>query len=707
MSGSQRAEASARAVGDKHPAGPGRGVIARAVVWPRVIVLGLLIGLLMSLVAPALSPAEFSLLDLWMRRRPARPGHPDIVLVGIQKTDTDEWAATKPADCACLTISRARLGQLITALKRADASAVGVDIMLQVPCPHGAASASGHDRVLARALDAPGPEVVLVMGANPTPDKLYFNRPAPAFMGTPQRPRLVASPVLYNPHGVIRGVRMIQVGLPSELQKRAATPLDLLGEQVPPLAAALLAAHLHQPDEMPTSTTSAYEVTVAGAPVPVWPAERLALWGARLNDPTAGSHAMLISWAGPTGTFPAYTLAGVLAASPEELRQRFGGKVVLVGNLAERKFAPIHGVAVAASGLLVNQQAERTISGTEIHANALDTMLQRRFVDPVQPLAQLVLLLVLACLGTVAFQVLSETVAIGFSVALLVGLQVTAFALIARDVWLPTVIPSATLITSGVVSAFWGYARVRHEAEDLVTEVELRDAVTETIVHDLKQPLAAIAAMATVLRNRQRQGGALAESTEFLERILSQVDRAIGDIDGLLSASPGRELGLVRGQFDLLQMVQELARFQSLKSAYHTVEVRSDLDALWLEADLRLIGRLVNNLLDNAIKYWPEGGAVRVEVARVGEWAELRVIDKGLGISPEQKQRIFARFSRAVPDGVDIPGMGIGLYSVHRIVAAHGGTVGVESEVGVGSTFVVRLPIGEAGGESLEGGREQ
>jgi signal transduction histidine kinase len=290
--------------------------------------------------------------------------------------------------------------------------------------------------------------------------------------------------------------------------------------------------------------------------------------------------------------------------------------------------------------------------------------------------------------------------------ALLVALFAASYLLIRRDVWLPAVIPTTAALASAVVSALSGYARVRHTAEELATEAELRDVVTETIVHDLKQPLAAIGALASLLRSRQgRPAEATPDGLDLLERIQQQVDRAVGDIDDLLAASPTRQIGLIRRRFDLLELTREFAAFQSLRSLHHTVEVQTALERLWVNADARYISRVLNNLIDNAIKYWPEGGTVVVALDRVSPWAEIRVTDRGLGISPEQEKRIFARFGRAVPDGMDIPGAGIGLYSVHRIVAAHGGTIAVESEVGVGSTFIVRIPAEEEPASGPEGGK--
>ena len=94
---------------------------------------------------------------------------------------------------------------------------------------------------------------------------------------------------------------------------------------------------------------------------------------------------------------------------------------------------------------------------------------------------------------------------------------------------------------------------------------------------------------------------------------------------------------------------------------------------------------------------------MRVEIEPGPRSVLVRVIDGGLGMSPEQRTRIFAQFERALPAGLDIPGTGIGLYSVKRIVEAHGGTVTVDSEPGIGSTFTLAIPyVAEAGAPGQE-----
>ena len=108
--------------------------------------------------------------------------------------------------------------------------------------------------------------------------------------------------------------------------------------------------------------------------------------------------------------------------------------------------------------------------------------------------------------------------------------------------------------------------------------------------------------------------------------------------------------------------------------------------------ELRL-EQVLQNLIQNGIKYSPEGGTISVEFTRQGSLARLRVSDQGVGIPREAFPHLFERFYR-VPNAESVytGGLGIGLYVVKTVVELHGGAVSVDSTVGVGSTFTVTLP---------------
>jgi signal transduction histidine kinase len=118
-----------------------------------------------------------------------------------------------------------------------------------------------------------------------------------------------------------------------------------------------------------------------------------------------------------------------------------------------------------------------------------------------------------------------------------------------------------------------------------------------------------------------------------------------------------------------------------------------DLIGVW---DRVRLGRVLDNLVGNAVKYSPRGGAIEVRVdleEHAERWAVLRVSDKGEGIPAGDLPHIFERFRRGRNVEGRIPGTGIGLSGVRTILEQHGGSIGVESAVGHGTTVTVRLPL--------------
>ena len=110
------------------------------------------------------------------------------------------------------------------------------------------------------------------------------------------------------------------------------------------------------------------------------------------------------------------------------------------------------------------------------------------------------------------------------------------------------------------------------------------------------------------------------------------------------------------------------------------------------QMDEKLLGHILTNLLSNAIKYSPEGGTVQFDLVCTGFEAVFRITDRGIGIPEEDQQHLFESFSRASNVGT-IQGTGLGLAIVKKAVDLHGGTISVQSQVGVGTIFTVTLPL--------------
>lgn len=652
--------------------------------------------------------SECVVFDRLMALRPVHAADPRIVLIGIEREAIDTFQGYRQgadsAGCTCQTISREDIGTVLGRVKQAGARVVALDLLLQQPCPL-------HDERLRRALDAEPGEVILTATAQANPGGAFFRDPhvdfvtsasatppvaasgpgAAAENAPPWPLRVVASPLLYSPHGVIRGASLLQEHIPSEIDIKEIGPVQWISRVYVPISVAALVAFRGMPSAMPEALTPE-RVTCCNTEIPVVRDIGIHLLGAIAPDAGQGRHVMLINWAGPNGTFPMYSLRAVRDASAASLRRWFEGRIVLLGSAAERVDTPLTGRAPHVSEPLLDQSADVAMTGLEAHANAVNTLLQQRFLRPIPVWAASLTVLLCALLTALAFHFL-PTIHAGLAAALLiVTLFVAGYVFLLHDLWFYTVIPSVAIAWTSLLGGLCEYARSRREAQELAETIESRDTATQVIVHDLKQPLASISALAAVIRLKEQSGANGIGATEMVERIMAQVDRALGDIDELLATNPDRELSLHPTEFDMSAFVSDIAVAQGHKSPVHEIDVRAPAGLIPFTGDQRYLGRALSNLLDNAIKYWPDGGTIIVQVAPLPDQVVIRIIDGGIGMDLKAQEKVFERFQRAVPEGIDIPGTGIGLYSVKRIVEAHGGSIECDSAPGVGSTFTVRLP---------------
>jgi signal transduction histidine kinase len=181
-----------------------------------------------------------------------------------------------------------------------------------------------------------------------------------------------------------------------------------------------------------------------------------------------------------------------------------------------------------------------------------------------------------------------------------------------------------------------------------------------------------------------------------IDAATGQMERLLDELGAVLGGPAGTPLDLERRPVDLVGLAAAaVAQAQALAPLPVT------LDAAVARApvlgDPSHLGRVLDNLVSNAIKYSPDGGAVVVGVARedglAGPRAVLAVTDHGLGIPAADLPHIFERFRRGANVTGRIRGSGVGLASVWQIVDGHGGTVTVASEEGAGATSTVRLPL--------------
>ncbi|MBL9078977.1 MAG: PAS domain-containing protein [Planctomycetes bacterium] len=231
----------------------------------------------------------------------------------------------------------------------------------------------------------------------------------------------------------------------------------------------------------------------------------------------------------------------------------------------------------------------------------------------------------------------------------------------------------------------------------------LRRDFVANVSHELKTPLAAIQGFVeTVLDDAEMPP---ATRQRFLERISRQADRLSTLVADLLTLSRLDEpsvAALPPPPCDLVAVVRDIVRDLGPLAERRGLQLLARLpDAVVaVQAEREALRQVGGNLVDNAIKYTPDGGRVTVEVTRQDNRVLLEVADTGIGLSPEDQARVFERFYRVDrARSRDLGGTGLGLSIVKNTVRNLGGDVGVRSALGQGSTFWVALPHAVGAGD--------
>lgn len=257
-----------------------------------------------------------------------------------------------------------------------------------------------------------------------------------------------------------------------------------------------------------------------------------------------------------------------------------------------------------------------------------------------------------------------------------------------------SVILSLQLLTQNYRTAQQNAALYEELGEQREAVVDLNQTKSDLIAmmaHDFRGPLTAIMGFAELLRNEEVSPE---ERNEMLDTILES--------SRSLTRLANDTLAMARMEENDLTLEVEPVDFTALARSVSTMfrdkrEVNVDAPPEGgpvARADRGRIRQALENLVGNAIKYSPEGGAVTIRVAKVDDRVRVSVIDTGIGVPPEDAERIFSRFARAGnATRAGISGSGFGLYISAQIVRRHGGRMWVESQVGKGSTFSLELPL--------------
>ena len=236
------------------------------------------------------------------------------------------------------------------------------------------------------------------------------------------------------------------------------------------------------------------------------------------------------------------------------------------------------------------------------------------------------------------------------------------------------------------VTAEHAAGRERHARED-------RDRLIATVTHDLATPLSVLSG--TVQFVRLHGNRADVDLSRLWGRLETASARATSLVRTLADAQAleSQDFALRTDTHDLRALVRPIVEMMDRFSERHPIVLDTPDHPVNVRADAARFQRVLENLINNAIKYSPDGGAVELSIASSREGAVIHVRDYGIGISPEAVPRIFEASYRAREAVTSAPGLGLGLSIAAQVIARHGGTIEAAPAEGRGTIFTVRLPL--------------
>jgi signal transduction histidine kinase len=233
---------------------------------------------------------------------------------------------------------------------------------------------------------------------------------------------------------------------------------------------------------------------------------------------------------------------------------------------------------------------------------------------------------------------------------------------------------------------------IQEEAKLLKQVEKLKQNFLSLMSHDLKTPVAKIAGVADNLYTQNSGNSDIREKSLLIIDSTKELNKFISSILDLTKIESSN-FGLNKVSKDINLLIETIVKDLSFSANQKQVTLKKELSPLYpIEIDANLLTRVISNLIENAIKYSGHGTTVEIKSWDDEKWVYVEIKDNGVGIPPEELSNIFEKFYRIKNDANhSIKGTGLGLYLVKYFVELHGGSITVESSVGIETKFLVKL----------------
>jgi signal transduction histidine kinase len=401
----------------------------------------------------------------------------------------------------------------------------------------------------------------------------------------------------------------------------------------------------------------------------------------------ASSEPGILDYAGPAGTFPSYSFRDVLEGRVAP--SAFAGKVVIVGPRD-----------MTVSGALTPLGR---MTRAEALANVVEDAVDGRWIRRAPSSWYLAMLAGLLALSVWALSSYPQSIALAFfTCGGLIWSAASAWAFDSRFFWLPVLAPMIQMTVTYIVFLSYQLARNEQKAWRLEQERRYQDEMeslknnfVSMMSHDLKTPIAKIQAIADRALARTQE---LEEATDLRE-LLRASDDLHRYIRSILQVTKleARDFQIRHEPIDPNESISRAIERLRPLAAEKGISLEQRLEPMFsIEADPTLIQEVALNLVENAIKYTPPGGHVRITSQETDDKVRVSVEDTGPGIELSEQAGIWGKFTRGRKQSEDAqgpPGSGLGLYLVKYFVELHGGRVFLESAPGKGTKIGFSIPV--------------
>lgn len=341
------------------------------------------------------------------------------------------------------------------------------------------------------------------------------------------------------------------------------------------------------------------------------------------------------------------------------------------------------------------------MSRHEFWGQVTDNMLTHSFIKKLPEAGYATFLLLLTILSVLVIAHYPQGVA--FFLIVWIGTLCAAFSAWIFDsfsIWIPIVSTITLLIFIWVLFIAYqvlkieqAHTKLKQEQSYLAELEQLKNNFVSLISHDLKTPIAKIQAVLDRLLTQGQIPNELQSDLTSLKDYSEELNRYIQSILKVLRVE-SREFKILKETADINGIIENVVeRLRPLAQSKH-IQMTLDLEPMFLiEIDVTLMTEVFLNIIENAIKYTPQNGFVKIKSYESATDVCIEVSDSGEGIQPEDQEVIWKKFARGRSQDHKTKGTGLGLYLVKYFIELHGGHISLSSQVGKGTTFAVQLPL--------------